>query len=832
MGKCIFPVVNAWTSKKPIKYWRSFTPKDIPLYDLKQYSVFYYKWDDVANRWGINVLAAIEPTWSIENIRKTVEKHNILIEGGKEETIIVEVRPKYGIGKYKDIEILNIYAENAQFNRVEHSFVIYETEYYIKDKNGVTFVTETLLDNFMQSNVKPNKNCYLYTFTNNKNLNLRIRSRTANSKNEKRVISKMLSTPGLKFNFPHHASFFHNAIDENTWEYKSSVNLTTNHWAAIKDSKPSLERVSNDVKGNWTDFYNASYSFLEFKKYYKDQIAKVESQVVKDDLDLAFLKAVKTNRTKPASFFKVARKRAVITPYKNNYPKNSQIKKEKDKPVYIIYTSTKRIVTKKKEPILVSTEITKRCQKWQAEKLQDKHPEIRILTIPEYNKLKSELYQKPIKPNDSTINSDGSFNRKIRRMDKQKYKKNSRLVQTQRVYVPLKYVEKHPKLANSPWKNKNGHENKPLFINRNNITGSVIKADGQLIPTDSVKIINHHISQNKSVITKHNLNKQIDRVPKNSSYLENKTYKHVLLKELKSIYAINDRRYTVNSKIETWSTQFFIVLKMVQKKERRKKVLNYLINTCGYSIEFAKGFYEYLQLTRYGDPTREHKRNQPTLYKRTMITKPHVQVNSPSPQHALVIEHEVTNAEEGGVKNIITEDVYVRYSKKIGLRFIHYNSETNEQTLVATAQTIKRWAYVQEYKDNPDKVKWNELLIVTTKQVPVVEKENFHINKKVNSSRVKKWSTTIPLDKTVRYTIKKLNAAYRSGQHDLVYSIIKNKIMEDYEKDSKLYDAVRYSLYHNYSNLGKCITTMIKADKMNDPDLVVFIEDRNHPHFN
>ena len=40
-------MVNAWTSKKPIDYWRAFTPKDIPLETDKP--ILYYEWNNLDN---------------------------------------------------------------------------------------------------------------------------------------------------------------------------------------------------------------------------------------------------------------------------------------------------------------------------------------------------------------------------------------------------------------------------------------------------------------------------------------------------------------------------------------------------------------------------------------------------------------------------------------------------------------------------------------------------------------------------------------------------------------------------------------------------------------
>ena len=173
-------MVNAWVSKKPIKYWRSFTPRDIPLQGKP---ILYYEWNNVIKSWQASLLAPIERHWSYNNIKKMISIHNRLIEGGKHETVIVEVHPKFEIGKYKNIEILNIYSANTQYNHSTYVFTIYETEYYIKYKNNVTIVTETELINMTtKSNC-----CFVYTYQKGKNTFLHIKSKTNDPQREKKT---------------------------------------------------------------------------------------------------------------------------------------------------------------------------------------------------------------------------------------------------------------------------------------------------------------------------------------------------------------------------------------------------------------------------------------------------------------------------------------------------------------------------------------------------------------------------------------------------------------------------------------------------------------------
>lgn len=799
MGNCIFPMVNAWTSKKPVKYWRAFTPKDIPLDNDKP--KLYFEWCDLTKSWQANIIAPIQRHWSINNIKKAISIHNRLIQGGIQETVIVEVHPKFEIGKYKNnIEVLNIYSENSQFNRNRHDYKIYETEYYIKHNNQVDIVTESRLDNM----VNQDRNCYVYSFQKGNNLFLHVKSNTINPKKEKAFIINALSKPGLKFNFEHHPSFSYNS-KENEWKYVNTTNISRKLWKLSKDKIPTIEHILE------TKTDHMHFTFISFREYYKGQITKIKSSTIKDDLDLAFLKAVQTKSTKTASFHRRGAGSTHKNPIEKPQVKNS-VKREKPEFVYILYKNNQQKT------------IAKKCLKEYAEKLADRHPlEIKILTVADIK----TLYPTKTKDKKEVEHPDGMFNRRIRRMSKQKNRRYSKNVKVQRIYVPIRESEENPKVATEPWKNKNGHEHKAVFINKNNIQGAVIKVNGELVEKDSVKLIYHDVSRlPKHSVTRHDLKKQLERSTKEGHSTINK---QDILKELQYKYGSYDRRYTVNSDVEKWSLQFFIVLKMIKDKERRKKVFNYL-KKCGYSNEFIIGFIQYLHLTKNGDPTREHKRNLPIRHRRIMVTKPHIQIISPDPRMPVVIEHEIKDEDNGGVKNIITEDVSVRYNKKQGMRFFKYDKETNEHILISSAKDVKKWAYVHEYKGDSNTTKWHDLVSVTTKEVPKVEKIPFHIERKVKGGKIKKWSSPIPQEKTVRYIIKKLNILYKEEKYDLLYSLIYNTVMEYYRTNSSLYDAIRFALYHNYTDLSKHIVTLIKVNKMDDPDLVIFMEDLLHPH--
>lgn len=780
-------MVNAWVSKKPLKYWRAFTPRDIPLENDKP--ILYYEWNNLVHRWECSLLAPIDRNWSHSNIQKMISIHNRLIQGGIQETVIVEVHPKFEIGNYKnDIEVLHVYSENAQFNRMNYTYKIYETEYYVKYKNNVSIITEIELTNMINKST----NCFVYTYQKGKNTFLHIRSKTYYPRKEKEYISNILSIPGLKFNFLNSASFQYNKIEGENWKYVSTDNITKKVWNLSKNSQPTIE-YDNEKK-----IFNMFFTFINFRKYYKGQIAKIKSSNIRDDLDLAFLKAVQTKRTKTASFHHRGAV-ALKDPIEKTQVKNS-VKREKPEYVYILYENPQQKT------------IAKKCLKVYAEKLQEKHPEVKILTVSDIR----SKYPAAGKNNSQILHPEGMFNRRARRLTKQKNRKYNRNVKIQRIYVPINDAEKHPLIANKPWLNKNGHENKPIFINRNNINGSVIKVNGKLVQKDSVKLIYHDTnSAKKPSITRHNATK--------SSI-------NPTLEELKKKYASNDRRYTSNSDVENWSIQFFIALKMIKEKERRKKVVKYLKDTCGLSEEFINGFIQYLHLTKNGDPTREHKRNQPIRYKRIMVTKPHLSLNTPDPRQALIIEHEVKDEENDGVKNIITENVLVRYNKKEGMQFFSYNKETNEHILISKARDVKKWAYVQEYNADPKTTKWHELVSVETKQVPEIVKLPFTLERTVVGSNIKKWKTPISEEKTVRYIIKKLNVLYKTEKYELLYSLIYNTIMEYYRNNDSLYNAIRFALYHNYSDLSKKLVTLIKVNKMDDPDLVIFMEDLLHPH--
>jgi hypothetical protein len=140
--KCIFPMVNAWNSKKPIQYWRNFTPGDIPLADLNQSKLKYYEWNNDFSSWMLNLLVPIERSWSVDNQRKMIDVHSRLIQGGIEGRVIVEVQPKYQVGKYNHVEVLQIYAENSQYSPPRRVFDIYPTEYYVKFNNEVWLINE------------------------------------------------------------------------------------------------------------------------------------------------------------------------------------------------------------------------------------------------------------------------------------------------------------------------------------------------------------------------------------------------------------------------------------------------------------------------------------------------------------------------------------------------------------------------------------------------------------------------------------------------------------------------------------------------------------------
>lgn len=802
-------MVNAWTSKKPVKYWRAFTPRDIPLDNDKP--ILYYEWNNFTKTWESSLLAPICRNWSHNNIKKAISIHTRLIKGGIQGTVIVEVHPKFEIGKYKNnIEVLYIYSENAQFNIAAYEYKIYETEYYIKKDNQVNMVTEATLHNMTTEN----NQYYCYTFIDNNSRYAHIISSTTNPTEEEGKLLKWLNTPGLKFNFKHSPSVIYNKVSGTKWKHKETEDISENDWSKREKEEPSC------VFFEETKSWHLYYTFINFEEYYKGQIAKIESSNIRDDLDLAFLKAVQTDSTKTASFQHrggVTHKRPIEKTIPKNFrlrdmPKHKRPLKETEF-VYILYKNNQQKT------------IAKKCLKKYAEKLQEEHPEVKILTVAE---IKQKYPTKSISKTE-VKHPEGTFNRKTRRLVKQKNKRFSRNVKIQRIYVPIKETDEVKQTAIYPWTNNNGHEHKALFINKSNISDAVIKSNGKLIEKDSVKLIYHDVSRlPKYNIKRHNLKKQSERTPK-GNHSENTNYKNVLLKELKYKYGSYDRRYTTTSDVENWSIQFFIVLKMIKEKERRKKVIKYL-KKCDLSDEFITGFITYLHLTKNGDPTREHKRNLPIRYKRIMVTQPHLVINTPDMRQTLVIEHEVKDEQNGGVKNIITDNVNVLYNKKQGMQFFQYNKETNDHILISLARDVKKWAYVQEYKDESNATKWHDLVTVGTKEVPKVVKLPFAIERKVYGGSVKKWQSPIPQEKTVRYVIKKLNAVYKTGKYELLYSLIYNTVMEYYRSNDELYEKIRFSLYHNYTDLSRKLVTLIKANKMDDPDLVIFMEDLLHPH--
>ena len=812
-------MVNAWVSKKPVKYWRAFTPRDIPHHDSKQKAVLFYEWNDKGKFWGINSLPAPSRSWSYNNIKNIIARGNKLIKGGIHETVIVEVHPKFRIGKYKNIEILNIYSENTQW-RSDLTYKIYETEYYIKYNNNVTIVTETELINMTtKSNC-----CFVYTYQKGKNTFLHIKSKTNDPQREKKQVIDILSTPGLKFHFPTNPSFQYNKLSGEEWKYISTDNLPKKVWTIAKVSEPTVE-YDNDK-----NVYNMHFTFMNLKKYYEGQIAKIKSSNIRDDLDSAFLKAAMTNSTKTASSHNRNRSKVSGRRCKRSLRGDSSEEHHKhdakEETVYVTYTKQekkfkkvpedliihkKKLTVSRKEVTFEDAEIFQRCPRWAALKLQEQNPDVKILTILEYNKLRSTKYQKD-KPAESVLHPEGTFNRKLRRLEKGKNRKRSRVVHTQ--YVSREISDN--KIGNYPHA-KHANVDGDKFITPSSITGAVIKVGNKLVAKDSLKPIYHHVKNDNRIITRHNAKKQTVSP---------------LLQELKDKYGSSDRRYTNNSDVENWSIQFFVVLRMIKDHERHKKVINYITKKCGFSNEFVEGLIKYLQLTRNGDPTREHKRNPIVRYKRIKVTKPHLQVNSPDPRQPIVIEHEIANEDEGGVKNIITENAYVRYNKKSGLKFFTYNLETNEHIFVCDAKTIKKWVYVQEYKEDINKAKWHELVTVSTKEVDAIQNIPFRLERKVKGGRPKKWLSPIPSDKTVKYIIKLLLAHKKNNNDILLYSTILNKVMNEYKDSTDLYEKLRFTLYHNYSDLGKYIVTKIKANKMDDPDLVIFMEDLMNPHFN
>lgn len=790
-------MVNAWASKKPLKYWRAFTPRDIPLENDKP--ILYYEWNNLVHKWECSLLAPINRNWSHSNIQKMISIHNRLIQGGIQETVIVEVHPKFRIGKYKNnIEILQIYSENTQFDRTNYTYKIYETEYYVKYNNRVDILTETTLHEM----IKFNKNLFTYEYKLTPSTTLYIRNKTNKPKRDKKQIEHILSSPYLILKIPNDNPI--ELVSENTrhtlsspyfilkrpndnpleligkntqssWKYVKTFNMSNERWHKLsEESDPHLYNVDGILAIHIT--------FTNFKKYCEGQI-----------------KAVQTKSTKTASFHRRGAGSTHKNPIEKPQVKNS-VKREKPEFVYVLYKNPQQKT------------IAKKCLKVYAEKLQEKHPEVKILTVSD---IKSK-YPAAGKNNSQILHPEGMFNRRARRLTKQKNRKYNRNVKIQRIYVQINDVEKHQPIANKPWLNKNGHENKPIFINHNNINGSVIKVNGKLVQKDSEKLIYHDTNfVKKPSITRHNATKRSI---------------NPTLEELRKKYLSHDRRYTSNSDVENWSIQFFIALKMIKEKERRKKVVKYLKDTCGLSEEFINGFIQYLHLTKNGDPTREHKRNQPIRYKRIMVTKPHLSLNTPDLRQALIIEHEVKDEENNGVKNIITENVLVRYNKKEGMQFFSYNKETNEHILISKARDVKKWAYVQEYNADPKTTKWHELVSVETKQVPEIVKIPFTLERTVVGSNIKKWKAPISEEKTVRYIIKKLNVLYKTEKYELLYSLIYNTIMEYYRNNDSLYNAIRFALYHNYSDLSKKLVTLIKVNKMDDPDLVIFMEDLLHPH--
>jgi len=800
----MFPMTKAWMSKKPIKYWRALTPRDIPTSNDPPLN--YYEWNNNKECWDLNTINPSQRHWSYQNIKTNTERINKIIMWGWNEMAIVEVHPKFKVGKYKNgIEVLEIYSENAQFNSTKHTYKIYETEYYIKQNNRVHFVTEDELYEMINAD----RNCYSYVFKSkkaamfNRPVYISIFSNTTNPKKEKAFILNALSKPGLKFHFPHHPTFFYND-SENQWEYVSTSNISKKLWNIFgKNCENQVEYNADRDKKQWCMYYN----FIGFREYYKEQVAKVKSANILDDLDLAFLKAIKAeSRNKKANRYKNSHSVGTNMDRKASYniKQAKNLNRETPEFVYVIYKTPQQQT------------VARKCTRAYAEKLQGRHPGIKILTL-------SELRSNKVKDQKEVKHPEGSYNRRLRRLTKQKQKHYSRNVEVQHIYVPSKEVaENFPKIATAPWRNQNGHEHKALFITKNNITGSVIKVNGKLVAKDFAKLIYHHVRPTVSNITRHDLKKQSERPM---------THRQIRLKELRDKYSSYDRRYTTNSDVEKWSLQFFIVLKMIKDKERRKKVISYLIK-CGYSNEFANGFIEYLQLTKNGDPIREHKRNHVRRYERIMVTKPHVKIYTPEPYKPIVIEHEIKDEVNGGVKNIITENVHTVYNKKEGLRFYTYNIETNEHTLIARAKDVKKWAYVHEYDADSNKTKWRELIEISEKQVPKVIKTQFTLERRLVGGKPKKWVTPIPQEKTVQYVIKKMNMLYKAKEYRALYSLIYNTVMEYYRADSPLYDAIRFALYHNYSDLSKSLVTLIKVNKMDDPDLVTFMEDLMHPHFN
>jgi len=144
-------------SYKPFKYWRPFCKIDEPYTTDKEIWIWHN--DNKGNSfWTKEHLGHIRCNdYNPILLESRIKKYHDCLRKGKLGECIVEVKPKYNIGKYSnDIEILRIFSEDVVFeisNESEYlprKEYIKETIYYIKINNKVHFVKESSMTDIME----------------------------------------------------------------------------------------------------------------------------------------------------------------------------------------------------------------------------------------------------------------------------------------------------------------------------------------------------------------------------------------------------------------------------------------------------------------------------------------------------------------------------------------------------------------------------------------------------------------------------------------------------------------------------------------------------------
>lgn len=227
--------------------------------------------------------------------------------------------------------------------------------------------------------------------------------------------------------------------------------------------------------------------------------------------------------------------------------------------------------------------------------------------------------------------------------------------------------------------------------------------------------------------------------PKQSPSEHATARKQRLLAKYKEVFADIERRNSKFSSIETWSTQFMIILNMVKMGKPEHEIALYISKIfTGWNDKKIKRFITYLKLTRHGLNYVPNKTstNKPKFYEKVEVPIKQMQIAKLPYNTPLAIKYDGVN-DKGEEGILLARGVTLRQKKMVKTEEIDGKQET---VIVCALNDVKQWVIDTNYSDD-NKCKWQPLVTVIPATRVEIRKIEYHLPKR--KQKTKKWKHPI-----------------------------------------------------------------------------------------